>query len=209
MAVGWLVASLQPERRKVMDYNTGRGKLVLPKYGRYVQDLVDYCKGLEDREERTRCAVGIVRVMKVMFPSESDKVLWDHLVRIAGYELDVDYPVTVATEEESSERPQRLTYPKGGIKAMHYGRLMQTLIETIAEMPAGEERDALLELTALQMGKELLCWNKDSLTAEKIADDIARYSDGKLQVDASRLKLPRPVESVAPAARKSVKRRKR
>ena len=38
-----------------LDYNTMREKLVLPEYGREIQQMVDFCVQLEDRKERQRC----------------------------------------------------------------------------------------------------------------------------------------------------------
>ena len=35
-----------------LDYNTQREKLVMPEYGREIQQMVDYCVQLEDRNER-------------------------------------------------------------------------------------------------------------------------------------------------------------
>ena len=31
-------------------------QIILPEYGRHLQELVDYCLQIEDRDERTACA---------------------------------------------------------------------------------------------------------------------------------------------------------
>ncbi|MFA6325853.1 MAG: DUF4290 domain-containing protein, partial [Bacteroidales bacterium] len=36
-----------------MDYNTQRDKLILPEYGRYVQEMVKKVKTIKDKEART------------------------------------------------------------------------------------------------------------------------------------------------------------
>lgn len=46
-----------------MDYNTQRPRLVLPEYGRLVQNMVDYAVGLTDRAQRQALAETIVNVM--------------------------------------------------------------------------------------------------------------------------------------------------
>ncbi|MBB1539998.1 MAG: DUF4290 domain-containing protein, partial [Bacteroidia bacterium] len=46
-----------------MEYNTQRKPLVLPAYGRYVQQMVDYLLTIDNREERTRQARLVLRVM--------------------------------------------------------------------------------------------------------------------------------------------------
>ena len=35
-----------------MKYNTQQEQLILPEYGRNIQNMVDYCVSLSDREER-------------------------------------------------------------------------------------------------------------------------------------------------------------
>ena len=37
----------------MLEYNTQKEKLVLPEYGRNVQQMVDYCLTIENRDERT------------------------------------------------------------------------------------------------------------------------------------------------------------
>ena len=49
-----------------VDYNTERTTLVLPEYGRAVQQMVDHAMTIEDRDERQRCAETIVALMKNM-----------------------------------------------------------------------------------------------------------------------------------------------
>ena len=46
-----------------MEYNTEREKLVLPEYGRHVQNLVKYAISIPDRQERLACARSIVKIM--------------------------------------------------------------------------------------------------------------------------------------------------
>ena len=46
-----------------MDYNTQRPKLLLPEYGRIVQEMVDYAKTLPEKTQRQACAEAIVGVM--------------------------------------------------------------------------------------------------------------------------------------------------
>ncbi|MEE1063410.1 MAG: DUF4290 domain-containing protein, partial [Paludibacteraceae bacterium] len=44
-----------------MPYNTQMPKLALPEYGRNIQNMVNYCLTIEDREERTNCAHSIIQ----------------------------------------------------------------------------------------------------------------------------------------------------
>ena len=47
----------------------------------------------------------------------------------------------------------------------------------------GPERDALISLVANQMKQSLYNWNKDGMDEEKVASDLAAYTDGKVQID--------------------------
>lgn len=51
-----------------LDYNTQRERLILPEYGREIQNMVDYCVALPTKEERQRCAATIVATMDRMVP---------------------------------------------------------------------------------------------------------------------------------------------
>ena len=51
-----------------LDYNTQREKLVLPEYGREVQNMVDYAISLDDKADRQRCAETIILTMERMLP---------------------------------------------------------------------------------------------------------------------------------------------
>lgn len=68
----------------MLEYNTKKEKLVLPEYGRNVQQMVDYCMTIADREERNRCATAIIAIMSNLFSSQADvddfnKMLWNQL----------------------------------------------------------------------------------------------------------------------------------
>ena len=45
-----------------LDYNTQRERIKLNEYGREIQQMVDYCVTIPDREERQACAEAIYKV---------------------------------------------------------------------------------------------------------------------------------------------------
>ena len=97
---------------KFIPYNTGMPQLPLPEYGRNIQNMVDYCVEIPDKEERTICAYAIVGVMRTLFPQNVGengdmKKLWDHLNIMARFELDIDFPCEVVTAENVHPRPAR------------------------------------------------------------------------------------------------------
>ena len=87
-----------------MKYNTEEKKLVMPEYGRNIQNMVDYCITIQDREERKRCANTIINIMGNMFPHLRDvndfkHILWDHLAIMADFKLDIDYPYEIVRKK--------------------------------------------------------------------------------------------------------------
>ena len=128
-----------------MEYNTQREQLKISDYGRHVAKMVDYCKTLEDREERTAMANTIVDVMahvnpKIKERAEYKHILWDHLMMLAHYDLDVDCPYEINREEVENLHPQPLHYSEGSIRYRHYGRALENMVKAVAEMPHRSSR---------------------------------------------------------------------
>lgn len=171
-----------------LDYNTQREKLVLPEYGREIQQMVDYAVGLEDRSERQRCAETIIVIMDRMFPEnkgteDHERKLWDHLALMSGFKLDIDYPFDVSQAAQIAQKPEPLSYPMQKIPVRHYGAMLFEVFQKLKAMEPGEERDALVTLTANQMRRNLMQWSHGSSDEEKVASDLARFTDGKIQLD--------------------------
>ena len=87
----------------------------------------------------------------------------------------------------------------------HYGKLLEQLFEKLKSMPAGEERDALTYYTANQMKRNLTTWGHGSMSDEKVADDLARYTDGVIQLDLSKIKLEKATAADEPKPKKKKK----
>lgn len=177
-----------------MKYNTQEKTLPMPEYGRAVQRMVDHAITIEDRAERQRCANTIIAIMGNMFPQLRDVAdfnhkLWDHLAVMADFKLDIDYPYELVSPASLHPTPQRLSYPKGGIRYRHYGRCIEEMIKKAGTMSEGEERDELLRLIAAQMKKEYILWNKDNVEDSKIIEDIREYSNGQILLSEEKLNL--------------------
>ena len=166
----------------------------MPEYGRAVQRMVNHAITIEDRAERQRCANTIIAIMGNMFPQLRDVAdfnhkLWDHLAVMADFKLDIDYPYELVSPASLHPTPQRLSYPKGGIRYRHYGRCIEEMIKKAGTMSEGEERDELLRLIAAQMKKEYILWNKDNVEDSKIIEDIREYSNGQILLSEEKLNL--------------------
>ena len=47
----------------MLTYNTQLKKLVLPEYGRNIQQMVNHCMTIDDKDERTKCAYSIINTI--------------------------------------------------------------------------------------------------------------------------------------------------
>lgn len=177
-----------------MKYNTEGKRLALPEYGRNIQNMVDYCVTIEDREERKRCANTIINIMGNMFPHLRDvndfkHILWDHLAIMADFKLDIDYPYEIVKKENLYARPPRIPYNNNRIRYRHYGKTLELMIRKATEWEEGIERDQLVKLLANQMKKSFLTWNKESVDDRKIFKDLDELSNGKIVLDEEVHKL--------------------
>ena len=179
---------------KGLDYNTGREKLLMPEYGREIQKMVDYAVSLPSKEERLKCAKTIVRMMLTKVPQIRDnagyeQTLWDHLYLMSDKQLDIDWPFDVADAEKIHSKPTPIPLPQKRIRLRHYGKLVDELLEKLKTMPEGEERTELIRQTANQMKRDLLTWGHGSADDEKVVDDMARLTDGAVQIDLNMFKF--------------------
>lgn len=177
-----------------LDYNTQREKLVMPEYGRQIQDMVDYAVTLTDKDERQKCAETIIQIMNIMFPQSSEnegyqQELWDHLAVMSNFKLDIDYPFDVSNAIKIHSKPDPMPYPDNHNPIKHYGDLVFKLFEKLKTMEPGEERDELVNITANQMKRNLLQWSHGSSDDEKVSSDLAKYTDGKIQLDLDSFKF--------------------
>ena len=195
---------------KGLDYNTHREQLLMPEYGREIQKMVDYAVSLTDKSERQNCAQEIVRMMETKVPelhdnADFEQTLWDHLYLMSHKQLDIDWPFDVTAAEKLQEKPNAIPLPQESMRLRHYGKLLEQLFEKLKTMPEGEERDALTFYTANQMKRNLMTWGHGSMSDEKVADDLARFTDGVIQLDLSTMKLDKVTAIEEPKAKKKKK----
>lgn len=168
-------------------YNTERVRLYIPEYGRNVQKMVDYLKTIEDREKRNEQARAVIKVMEIINPAVKlqdnfEHKLWDHLHIISDFSLDVDSPYPVPAPESLNERPREVLIEKRPVKATHYGRNIESIIDLIAGMEDGDVKNEMLRSLAIYMRQQYLIWNKDSVADETIFQDIEKLSDYRIKV---------------------------
>ena len=170
-----------------LDYNTEREKLIMPEYGRNVLKMVETLKTIEDRQMRTRQARAVVKVMEILNPQvhlqdNYEQKLWDHLYLIAGFDLDVDSPYPCPEKEQFESVPVHIPMKGSRIRATHYGRNIEKIIDLLCEQPEGETKTELIRSLAIYMRQQYLIWNKDSVADTTIFSDIEKLSEYRIKV---------------------------
>ena len=168
-------------------YNTEREKLRMPEYGRNILEMVEQLKLIEDRDKRSEQARAVVKVMELLNPQvhqqeNFEQKLWDHLYLIAGLDLDIDSPYPAPVVEDLDSKPQVIPLKGKPVKATHYGRNIESIIDLIASEPEGEVKTAMIRSLAIYMRQQYLIWNKDTVADETIFQDIKRLSGGRVKV---------------------------
>ncbi|MEG0144360.1 MAG: DUF4290 domain-containing protein [Akkermansia sp.] len=170
-----------------MEYNTQKTHLNMPEYGRIIQQLVERCKEVSDKEERNEMAMAIIDFMGQRNPQLRDEEnykhkLWDHLFILADYNLDADSPYPFPTREQLAEKPQRMEYPKLQGDFKFYGKSILLLIEKAIELEPGDEKEALIEVIANNMKKSYNVYNKEHVTDDVIFRHLKELSSNRLDL---------------------------
>jgi hypothetical protein len=188
------------------DYNTQRKRMALPEYGRNVQKMVDHIKTIEDRDERNRAAKTIISIMGNLNPHLRDigdfkHKLWDHLALIAKFELDIDSPYPVPEPAKFVEKPKQVPYRQSEIRYLHYGRIIELMINAASEMEDGDEKEYLTNLIVNQMKKSYITWNRAQVADEVIIENMKLLSRGRLKMTDG-VKIREVKELIPPVKRK-------
>lgn len=168
-----------------MEYNTTRGKLILPEYGRNVQNMIAHAMEITDRTERNRAAQAIIEVMGQLNPHLRDvddfrHKLWTHLFVMSDFKLDVDSPYEIPKPEVLNEKPAIMAYPKNKIRYGHYGSYTQRILEDSKSITDEKERTYLKNTMANFMKVQFLAHNNDAVENNVIADQLKELSKGEL-----------------------------
>ena len=170
-----------------LDYNTSREKMAMPEYGRNVLRMVESLRLIEDKAKRSEQARAIIKVMEILNPQvhqqeDYEHRLWDQLYIIAGFDLDIDAPYPCPQAEVFSKSPVSLPMKDSRIKAAHYGRNIEKIINLLKTEPDGEVKTEMLRGLATYMRQQYLIWNKDSVADETIFHDIEKLSEHEITI---------------------------
>ena len=171
-------------------YNSQKESLTIPEYGRNVQELVKYCKTIEDPGMRQAVAEEIVELMFRMSTqnkntSEFKSKLWKHLFHIAGYDLEVTPPEDVVIKEEDFHfHPEKPEYPEHTSAFRHYGSVVRKMVDKAMEMEDSPERDQFIEIIGSYMKMAYRTWNKEHYVSDEIVkQDLKTMTKGAITLD--------------------------
>ena len=171
-----------------MEYNTTRNKLLLPEYGRNVQNMITHAMEIEDRAERNRAAQAIIEVMGQLNPHLRDvddyrHKLWTHMFVMSDFQLDVDSPYDIPKPEDLTSKPDRVEYPKRKMRFGHYGKYTQNILENSKDISDEKEKKYLTRTMANFMKKQFLVYNNDAVENNVIANQLKELSKNELEVE--------------------------
>ena len=169
-------------------------ELILPEYGRNIQNMVEIAMKIEDRSERNRCARSIINCMGNLFPYLRDNdafqhKLWDHLALMSNFELDIDYPFEITPAEEIHPTPEAIPLPNNQIRERHYGRFIDNFIGRISTDQTILSNQQLLLVIANFMKRCYSTYNQEVINDEIILDDLYRLSNSKIDLRNKNIKL--------------------
>jgi hypothetical protein len=169
-----------------MKYNTSRHKLVMPEYGRNIQQMVDYLKTIEDPIKRQKNAKSIIELMGVLNPhlknvEDFRHKLWDHLFLIADFDLDVASPYPIPTKEKLFKKPAPLPYPDAQQKKQrHLGKNIGAVIEKALAETDEDKRKGFTQSIAYYMKLAYTNWHKEPIHDDMIKEELAEITNGSL-----------------------------
>lgn len=171
-----------------MNYNTSRGDIIIPEYGRNIQLLIEHAKTIENKAERQVYVETIVDLMQRLHPQTRNvddyiAKLWSHVFRIADYELDVDPPCKILSREEVCKKPEQLPYPTNDVKYRHYGKNVQEMVRKASAMEDDDMQEEYVQVIGSYMKMAYKTWNRENVSDEMIRKNLVKISDGELELE--------------------------
>jgi hypothetical protein len=173
-----------------MEYNSQKEKLIIPEYGRNIQNIIKEGKKIENKEMRTAFITKAADLIMQMHPHNKNlddyvQKIWNHIFRLAGKDLDIDLPenILLNPEEKEDKKESLLAYPTKNIKFKHYGANIMNLIDKAVEMEDGPAKNEFINIIGSYMKLAYKTWNKEHyVNDELILSDLEKLSNGRLAV---------------------------
>ncbi|OHX65300.1 DUF4290 domain-containing protein [Flammeovirga pacifica] len=176
-------------------YNTGRSDIVLKEYGRNIEKLVKYISSLDDKALRTQYSYTLIALMKQLHPiqkqlSDSQQRIWDHLQVMSEFNLDIDAPYPLPTENQMRKKPRTVPYTQKRIRFKHFGKNLESMVES-ALLQEGEENleDAFVKIIKLMKSFYSMQVN-DNIEDEVVINTLNTLCKGRYDVRPLKKKFP-------------------
>jgi Domain of unknown function (DUF4290) len=173
-----------------MAYNTQLEELIMPEYGRNVQQLVRHAQTIEKDEYRQAFCEEIVTLIQQLYPQSKSiedyrEKLWKHLFHIAKYKLNAKTPSgEVPRPEDAKKKPERVPYPPQETRFKHYGNNVQVLIRKAMDMEPGPIKSGFVNTIGSYMKLAYKTWNREHYVSDEIIkNDLAILSKGKISLE--------------------------
>jgi len=168
-------------------YNSSNEKLIIPEYGRNVQQLVEHAKTIEDDEYRQHFVEKVVRLIIQMHPDTKNvedyqNKIWSHVFKIANFDLNVTPPCEIVNSLEQ-KKPAKVPYPQSNHRHRHYGRNVHNMIAKAIDMEDTEKKRAFIEVIGSYMKMAYKTWNRESVNDDIIRLDLRNMSKGALEIE--------------------------
>lgn len=169
-----------------LQYNTQLPPIISD-LGRGVQSLVYNLKTIEDKEQRSRMARTIFKVILNLNPTlkeidNYEQIIWDHIFRITDYDLDIFLDFDAPTRDKYQEPLQPVYYKKNLKKYRFYGQILIDMIQVATHMPESELKNLFINYLASFMINSSGYWNEEKTTIEQAIGHIRELSNGKLNL---------------------------
>jgi Domain of unknown function (DUF4290) len=173
-----------------MAYNTSHELLIMPEYGRNVQQLVRHAQQISDPVYRQSFCEEILNLIQQLYPQSKNiedyrEKLWRHLFQIAKYDLDAKTPSGIKPlPEDFRVKPDRVPYPTQDNRYRHYGNHVQVLIRKAMVMEPGPIKDGFVNTIGSYMKMAYRTWNREHFVSDEIIKtDLKTLSNGQLTLE--------------------------
>jgi hypothetical protein len=170
-----------------MTYNSAQEHLIMPEYGRNVQELIKHAVTIENDDYRQAFCEEIIVMIQQLYPQSKmiedykDK-LWKHIFYISDYKLNVKTPSgDVPSPEDARKRPEPVPYPVNDTRFRHYGNNVFLLVKKALTMEEGSVKDGFVHTIGSYMKLAYKTWNREHYVSDDIIkNDLSLLSNGKL-----------------------------
>ena len=167
--------------------NIERSPIILREYGRNIQKMAHEVLKIEQREERSKNASKLVKLIKQLNPafrdnSEFDHKVWDDLHIMLDGGLDIDAPYPAPEKDSLYRKPKPMEHGQGDLAYRHHGRKMLQLILKISEIEDQQQRMKGIQFAGKLM-KTISYARGQSISNEEILRVMKTVSKGTINLE--------------------------